>query len=250
MLSAMFKRDYAALRAEGLEPTPEDVVRLNALAVRVRLSASAPVVNLPRLAFLPRDSWWRRPIVLREPTIAHELWIEEAARLIDCDDDRNFAFVHAFACSRAAADLPDPRSPRGIVRAVFRFAASRLSRFTREQLSSAVEWILYGADWKAGENPTPAPRGNRAATLDEIEYTPSFALGLLCEARAIRLPVSGEEARRMTAAELEAAVTLAQTADGHLDRDSLKSRLVADYVRTRESIRERLTREKKEASAK
>ena len=246
MLSAMFRRDFAAFRAQGLDPSPEDVVRLNALAVRVRLAAGAPrAAHLPRLAFMPRDSRWRAPLVLREPTVAHELWLEQAARLIDCDDARNWLLVNAFALARPADALPDAFAPRKVVRAVFRFAAKRLVRFTSEQLYAAVEYCLFGADWTAGEAGGARRRGGDAddpvRQLADVESSPT--LGLLAEARALRLPLSTDDAKRLTASELAEAVRAAQLREGIVCRDDLKDGALADYVRAREEIRARLKAE-------
>ena len=78
-LSDQFLKDYRQMAAQGVEFTPEDIVLLNALSVKTqRSSTAARDVHLPRLAFMPRDSWWREPIVLREPTVAHDLWMESA----------------------------------------------------------------------------------------------------------------------------------------------------------------------------
>ena len=89
--------------AQGVKFTLDDDILLNALAVKVRLSQNAArTTHLPRLAFMPRDSWWRAPLVLREPTIAHDLWLEMAGRWIDTSRDASFLFLHAFALSRRA----------------------------------------------------------------------------------------------------------------------------------------------------
>lgn len=244
MLSAMFRRDFASFEAQGLRMTPEDVVRLNALALRVRLSATAPrSAHLPRLVFMPRDSAWRAPLVLREPTIAHELWVEQAFRFIDADEDRNWLFVHAYALSRQAESLADAFSPRRVVRAVFSFAAKRLVRFTREQLSSAVEYCLFGADWTAGELPGESRRERKGAerypaTDDPALHSPT--LGVLADCRALRVPLSLDDAKRLTASEVSEAVFAAKVSARRYDADAAKADALADYCRARDEIRARL----------
>lgn len=246
MLSAMFRRDFASFEAQGLRMTPEDVVRLNALALRVRLSATAPrSAHLPRLVFMPRDSAWRTPLTLREPTVAHELWIEQAFRFIDGDDDRNWLFVHAYALSRPAEGLADAFSPRRVVRAVFRFAAKRLVRFTHEQLSSAVEYCLFGADWTAGELPGESRREKKGAerypaTDDPALHSPT--LGLLADCRALRIPLSLDDAKRLPASDLAAASHAALVAAKRYDFDAAKADALADYCRARDEIRDRLAK--------
>ena len=54
MIADLFRKDYRQMTAQGVTFTPEDIVLLNALAVKVRLSQNAArTTHLPRLAFLP-----------------------------------------------------------------------------------------------------------------------------------------------------------------------------------------------------
>ena len=74
MLADLFVKDYNAMVAQGVKFTPGDIVRLNALALKVKLAAKPfRDVHLPRAVFLDDGGWFSAPLVLREPTIAHEL---------------------------------------------------------------------------------------------------------------------------------------------------------------------------------
>ena len=245
MLSGMFMADYRKMAARGVALSPADVVRLNALALKVRLSSlAAHDVHMPRVAFLPRDSRWREPIALREPTMAHELWLEEASRWLDVDRTANWLFLHAYALSRPASALPDAFSPKAVVRAVFRFASRRLVRFTGRQLSAAVDYALYGSDWTAGENPPSRAAGEpqsggpqfTAATAPSAD---SPAIGLLVEGRALRLPISLDDALRMTGSELEEAIWRARAKDGDGSCEASRRRALGDYIRARDEIASR-----------
>ena len=264
MISDQFRKDYRQLTAQGVEFTPDDIVRLNALMVKVtRSSTASNDVFLPRLAFLPRDSWWRAPLVLREPTLAHWLWLEQAERFLDTSKDEVFLFLYGFALSRHAARLPDVTRPAKLVRTVCRFAAKRLAGFTRDQLASAVEYALYGADWTVGEtmtelpndrideltNETPSdhspipPSGNSPAPhspIHQFANSPiSPTLGLLADCRMLRLPVTIADAREMTASELAEIRARALEQDGRFDAKANHKRALGAYVRAREEIRKR-----------
>ena len=161
------------MTAQGVKFTPEDIVLLNALAVKVRLSQNAArTTHLPRLAFLPgarlEVGGWRlysgileflcstfhlqpSTLVLREPTIAHEMWIEQATRYIKMDSDRAFDILHGYALAHPAEKLPDIFDPKRLIRKVFTWCARHIAHLTREQLSAAVDYVLFGADWTAGE---------------------------------------------------------------------------------------------------
>lgn len=236
MVSGQFMKDWRQMTAEGVEFTPADIVRLNALSVRAQRSrAAARDVHLPRLAFLPRDSWWREPIVLREPTVAHDLWLEAAERWIDVSKETNFLFVSAYALSRRVEALADADRPKRVIRAVFKFAAKRLSRFTREQLRAAVEYALFGADWTACEAGAKAEKPRGAESPEK----PSTAIGLLADMRMLRLPITLDDAKRMTASELTEAINRAWDLDGKFDPRASHARAFGEYVRVREEIRAR-----------
>lgn len=250
MLADLLKKDIRQYAARGVVFTPEDIVRLNALAVRVKL-AQHPCqgVHLPRCVFMPPASFFGRALVLREPTIAHELWLEQAAQWIDVADERNFLFLHAFALSVADVDsLPDAFDGRAVVKAVFRFAVKRLVRYTAEQLRNVVDYALYGADWTCGEAAVPKgegkDEGEESLDLNLKPSPPSPTIGLITRARALRLPISLDDARRMTASELAEAVAEALDGDEKLDVKQARHNAMGDYVRTRDAIIARIKAEK------
>lgn len=252
-LSDQFRKDYRQMTAQGVEFTPEDIVLMNALSVKTQLSPTAARdVHLPRLAFLPADSWWRAPIVLREPTVAHDLWLEMADRWIDTSRDENFLFLHAFALSRHPGKLPDPNRPKRVIKEVFTFAGKRLAKFTRRQLQSAVEYALYGADWTVGAAaPKVKAKGEGEQSNDSILHlnpSPSPTIGLLTECRMLRLPITLDDAMRMTASELTEAINRAWDMDGKFEPKRAHSRAFGEYVRAREAIRARSLRAPREES--
>ena len=233
MVSDIFLKDYRQYTARGVTFTPQEIVRLNALAVKVKLSQRpyGPAA-LPRACFLGK-------MVFREPTIAHELWLEQAGRFIDIRDARNFYLVHGFALSHLDPnDLPDAFKPEKLIKTVFRFAAKMLVGFTHDQLADAIDYCLYGADWTAGENPprkVESSSGDPATASDRLDNS-SPVLGHILRAKAKRLPISLDEAKRMTCSELIETINRADHADGLIDQKSERHTAMGDYVRTRDEI--------------
>ena len=248
-LSDQFRKDYRQMTAQGVKFTPEDIVLLNALSVKTQLSSTAARdVHLPRLAFMPRDSWWRAPLVLREPTIAHDLWLEMAERFIDTSRDANFLFLHAFALSRHPGKLPEPTRPKKVIKDVFNFAGKRLAKFTRAQLSAAVDYCLFGADWTVGAHgPAPSTKHRAPNTGDEVA---SPTIGILTECRALKLPISLDDAMRMTSSELTEAINRAWADADKFDSKRSHSRAFGEYVRAREAIRARSFKEGSQSANK
>ena len=254
MIADIFKKDYRQMTAQGVKFTPEDIVLLNALAVKVRLTQNAArTTHLPRLAFLPgkfgRVGKFGRffmffctfrtaqTLVLREPTIAHEMWIEQAQRYVTIDSDRTFDLLHGYALAHPAEKLPDIFDPKRLIRTVFTWCARNLAHLTREQLSSAVDYCLFGADWTACER---VKSEEDSTTLNsQLSTHNSPTIGLLTEARALRLPISLDDARRMTASELDEAITRCLAKDHRIDYDAERRRAMGEYVRARNAIRKR-----------
>ena len=253
MIADTFRKDYRQMTAQGVKFTPDDIVLLNALAVKVRLSQNAArTTHLPRLAFLPKRrsgilAAFEKEVVLREPTIAHEMWIEKAARYITVDSDRTFDLLYGYALSRPAEKLVSTENPKRLIRAVFMFAARHLAFLTREQLSSAVDYCLFGADWTVGERGPKKP-ADKSSTAETAKECASPTIGLLTEARAIRLPITLDDAMRMTASELNESITRCLANEHKIDYDAEYHRAMGEYVRARNEIMKRSEKAATEAS--
>lgn len=266
MIADLFRKDYRQMTAQGVKFTPEDIVLLNALAVKVRLSQNAArTTHLPRLAFLPGKlkggivEWLKSPwnfstfplfhsytLVLREPTIAHEMWLEQAQRYIAVDSDRTFDLLYGYALAHPAEKLPDIFDPKRLIRKVFTWCARHLAYLTREQLSAAVDYCLFGADWKACErgpekskSEVEVEQRNLTDSTVGLRASTSPTIGLLTEARAIRLPITLDDAKRMTASELDEAITRCLAKDHKIDYDAERNSAMGEYVRARNAIRKR-----------
>lgn len=225
MLSSLFEKDYKAMTAAGVKFTPADIVRLNALALKAKLSRKAfGAMHHPRCVFLGK-------LILREPTLAHEMWVEQVGEYIDLAAHRNFLFVQAFALSRTAASLPDPANARRVVRKVFGFAEQLAAKVTNEQLSDAIDYCLFGADWTIGEF---AP-----GTKHQSPGTPSPALGVIAGALARRIPLTLEDAKKLTASQILEISARATYRDGDFDSDEAHHHAMGEYVRARDEIAER-----------
>ena len=230
MVSDLFRKDYAALTAEGVRFTPDDIVRLNALALKVHLAAKPFVdVHCRRVLFLEK-------FTLREPTIAHEIWLERVADYFDFGDNRIFRFVYAFALSREPDELPNALRPKRVVRKVFAFARKRLLSMTGAALADAIDYILFGADWTVGEAHSSLSKRPSGRAVFGPQ---SPVLGILVGSVARRLPITLADAHKMTASELLAATLQADCRDGNYEPDDERHRALGDYIRAREEIRRR-----------
>ncbi|MBR4523692.1 MAG: hypothetical protein IKO64_05610 [Kiritimatiellae bacterium] len=230
MVSDLFLKDYKAMVSRGIEFTPADIIRLNALALKVKL-AKTPflAVHQPRALVFPH-------FVLREPTIGHELWLEWIGDKLDMRDNRIFRLVHAYALSRPWEKLPAHSSAPRAIRKIFAFARKHLLSLPETTLADAIDYLLHGADWTAGELPPPREPDVDRPLGGEAE---SPVLALLVGLKARRLPLTLDEAKQLTASEIVAIMLAARIQDGEYDADRELHQAMGDYVRAREEIRAR-----------
>lgn len=230
MVSDLFLKDYRQLSAQGVRFTPADIIRLNALAVRVRLSAN------PLSAAHVRRAVIFGGMAFREPTLGHEMWIERVGSFIDMAIDRNFRVVYAYALTRELSELPDPYKAERCVKAVFDFARKNLAAMTSAHLADILDYVLFGADWKACEMPPPKAKTDAEGECSE---THSPALGVFIGAAARGIGLSLDDAKCLTASEVLEATMRADVMAKRFDSDTERNAALSAYVRAREEIRGR-----------
>ena len=125
---------------EGLTPSFDEIIELNALGCRCENGTNAyDMSSLPRIAFLG-------DYVLREPTVAKRIWIDKAIQMTG-DDDLNRLFFFAWALNVPDDELPDiSRSVKDFKRQYQAFFDDVLITFTLTQIEMAVDYVLNGND--------------------------------------------------------------------------------------------------------
>lgn len=194
MISETAIEDLADLRAEGLAPTDADVIRLNALGLK--LEAAHKKRPLDSTFYLPRVAVLADSVSFRQPTIGHEIWLDRVNRVISIDEndiDTGLA-LRAFCLSRPSSELPDPDSPAKVIEAISAYARD-LSPYTSDQVYAALSYVMYGADPKRGECGPSEEREPDGSELEDWNYC--VAVGVLNEATVALYGVSRAELEQM-----------------------------------------------------
>ena len=249
MISQTAVADIEQIRADGLEPTIEDIVRLNAFGLKLEAEAKKRPLDstdyLPRVAVIPPS------LSLRQPAIGHEIWLAKIRRLVADDDPESILAVNVFALSRAPGELPDADDIASVKKAVEAFCRD-CRDFTRDQLWAAVDYALLGASPIAGESPASPPPADdpfaEAAALAEVtakaeDWNECVAAGVLAYGQIVLFGASVAELSRMTRRQVRDMILRAYTFHGLKEPDYLTI-AQGDYYATLHSIRERLTKEK------
>lgn len=205
MISKLAMGEIAALKAEGLDPAPEDIIRLNALA----LAYERRIARHPYKAtnYLPRCVVISSSLYIREPAIGHEMWLSAISRnesLLDRDTQLS---LMAFALSRDVDELPDPNRIASVVSAVKKFARE-VRACSRQQIYAAVDYALHGFDECAGESGLKKSREeDRGARMGLFPIDFCLAMGVLNEGRAALIGISMADMKSMSRRELSEVIS-------------------------------------------
>lgn len=232
-------QDIEALRADGIDVPPREVVRLNVFGLRVEHGPESPDVSAaPRVAFLG-------DAVLREPTLGADMWLRQTADAFSLDDDAQTWFsLRVLSCTVPWRELPDPTRPRAVRKAI-KSVLKSLGDATVRQVSAALSWCIDGDLPETGEEPPPKPSDGKGAD-DEADdlperYSPEF--GLFYRGMAVRVGTAADMkdmTRSAMLAVCDRAEELATSSafGGWRDRKAEKSRAFGDYMRALDAVRE------------
>jgi hypothetical protein len=237
MISKMAMGDIEQMLDEGLQPSPADIVRLNAIGLRVEYSQHEPDLSvMPRVAFCG-------DVAFHEPTVGAEIWISEALRHFDERDFETVLLVRAFALynSRNLERLPDSANAAQVQSAIEIFKRDVLKDLTVREITAGVLYAVHGASIDAHESP-PAKDGDGEGEKEEKEVC--FELGLLRRGVILKIG-TWEELKTYTPSALDAMITI-RLIELYKDQEISRRHTQAsgDYWRTLEEIRKRLAREK------
>ena len=137
MISKLAKQQIETWQRDGLKPSVDDIVLLNNLGLAVeRGSDMFSFSACPRIAFLGDN-------ILREPTVAKRIWIDEAERLF-ADTVESKVYVLAFALGTSDDELPSLTDRKKIQAGIVKYRDDVLLRCTETQILAAIDYVLNG----------------------------------------------------------------------------------------------------------
>jgi hypothetical protein len=196
MVSKMALDDIEALREEGIEVTPEEIIRLNAFGLKVERNTDSSEYNvMPRVSILG-------DVVFYEPTIGSEIWFNNVSKVFDLDDHQTYFQLRTYSLSQKQDELVSPLDKEIVKQEVQKLFSEKLSKYTIVQVHNAISYVLFGND--------PSDMERRAVSVVEKEKKDShskdenycYEVGLLREGVLYKLG-SPEEIKKMTVSEVE-----------------------------------------------
>ena len=236
MTSNLAKSTIQKWQSEGLTPSFDDIVKLNALGLKVERSGDVYNMGaIPRVSFL--DDW-----TLFEPTIGKRIWIDQSRQLLADDFDTQLYFM-AWALNCPDDELPKVDDVRKINREVKDFAEKALLKHTTTEVLMAIDYALNGNDSGVGEDITLDERQVKDDVSTPSAKMMSEARQLLAEAMSVG--VSPEVKHEVTLPQLEKLVVCLALSKGGPDvLKDLKTQAAGRFYTVAGRIHERLVREK------
>lgn len=200
MTSKLAKCEIEKWWGEGLHPTVDDIIKLNALGLKVEKGSEAyNFAACPRVAFL--GDW-----TLFEPTVGKRIWMDTARQLLK-DDYQTQLYFTAWALNCPDDELPKATCTREIIGEVKEFAQKVLISYTDTQMLAAIDYALNGRDPTANEDFTPEQKDAFGEVYEVPDEVMSNAKQLLCE--ALLQGIDDEVKNEVTIPQLERMVIVA-----------------------------------------
>jgi len=210
MTSRLAEQQVQQWWREGLKPTVADIVLMNDLGLKVERGSDMFAFSAcPRVAFLGDT-------IIREPTVAKRVWIDEAAQLFS-DTTETKIYVMAYALGTPDGELPSLSDKKRIAEGVVKFRDEVLLKYTDTQIVAAIDYALNGNKPDL-ELPPGADEAEKAEaeSLAEVYDVPtedhSIAKQILLQALAAKIPAEAAEYALLE--DLERMVMVAAMHDG------------------------------------
>lgn len=205
MISKIAKATIEKWRSEGLEPSFEDIIHLNALGLKIEHASDVTsFAACPRVAFL--GDW-----VLREPTVGKRAWMDSAVQLLN-DDYHSHLYFTAWALNCPDDELPKLNTVKHLLKPVKEFAQEVLVHFTETQILMAIDYALNGVDQTRGENYTKEENDALKEVVEPPVEIMSDARRMMIEAMTHGIPA--ESIERVTVPVLDKMIVCALLAKG------------------------------------
>jgi len=237
--SQLAKEDLEDLRAEGLTPTDEDIIRLHALALKISDGPETTAYNAPRFAIAGGVVFW-------EPTMAALFWYAYAKRFADDEPTEDWLFAFACAKGRERGFLDGLRDPDEIQCALGCFISSVAA--TKAEVDNAVYFAAVGIEAVRPEPTGLMKQREKDDTPDERERRNFAAMEDRLASAAAATGLTFDDLMCQTPSRLCAMIYAAHVQAG-MELTKTTAKAHADYLATLKAIAERLRAEKAERDA-
>lgn len=146
MTSEMAMEDVEALRRQGFDVSPRDVIWLNGLGLKLEKRPDFRLASLPRVALC-------EGVMFVQPTIQQDMFLDEVSQLYPSDAGTRLA-LEAYVLSHRELDFSNPpRFPKIFAAKCAAFVRKRLGKTQASKVRQALDFVKFGIDPATGEKP-------------------------------------------------------------------------------------------------
>lgn len=244
MLSQLAKEDIEALIDEGCVIHPSDVIRLNALGLKIEKKPDFRLSTLPRVALCGG-------VLFIQPTIEQDMFLDNMSQVFSGDEGTTIA-LEAYVLSHPDEDWSKhPMFPRIFATKCASWIKRHLGKETATKVRAAIEYCKYGMNPLDGEYPVYISDD----TFDKWYYSSGpKSQSMRQYLQACTLGIASEAALKATSPQLAAMIERAYLLNER-DISQDEKEATAEYFATLGEIKEnayairdaKLKEEKKES---
>lgn len=241
MVSELAIEDIERIQREGGVVPPRDVIRLNALGLKITNDPRCDIATLPRIAFF-------EGIEFKQPTVKQDMFLDDAFRIYNGDEGTMLA-LEAYVLAHDSDDIDEKqlRHPKLFAAKVQMWIRMKLGKILATDLRRIIDYCLYGCDQTSNEFPIYMLDDKADAGDDMISGSQSWVLHQYLSSASLGIDTIA--ALRATSPQLSAMIERAYIVRGMPITDYEKQ-ATADYYRTLNEIRKRVLNKDEEKEVK
>lgn len=146
MVSQLAKEDIEALIDEGCKVGVSDIIRLNALALKIEKRPDFRLATLPRAALCGG-------VLFQQPTIGQDIFLDQLKQIFAANPATVLA-LEAYVLAHPEKDWNTlPRFPRLFAFRCVRWIKKHLRRENADKVKACIDYVKYGCNPLDGEWP-------------------------------------------------------------------------------------------------
>ena len=226
MVSQLAMEDIHALIEEQCIVNPEDVIRLNALGLKLEKRPDFRLATLPRVALC-------EGVMFIQPNIAQDMFLDQICQVFDKSPGTVLA-LEAYVLAHNDQSWDNmPRFPTIFALKCTRWIKKHLGKATADKVRNAIDYVKYGMNPADGEFPVYVTD----ETFEKWYLSNTAMSGALRDYMlACSLGIASDAAKAATSPQLKAMIERAYMLNEHDISDDEKY-LTAQYYKTLEEIK-------------
>lgn len=232
MVSEMAMEDVERLEKEGCHVSARDIIRLNALGLKLEKQPDFRLASLPRIAVLGN-------VILRQPTISQDIFLDDATQVLS-NDPATMLALETYVLAHPEETFEKLKHPIWFISKCKVWVKKYLGNYQATEVRRAVDYCLYGTDSRTGERPVYLTDNDEHFELPDAPISKSLRLWF----SATSLGMDSVATLKATSPQLEAMLERASILNELTKCSDFEKVITAEYFATLEEIKRKAYEER------